>query len=101
MVSTMLTSADPALNWIMWPEDSGSLGAYVGGFVLSYPCATVRSMMLATVSWAIERGYRFVKGCSYEEVSRSDTSDVSKDALFSQSCEGLGRSFQSWHHPNK
>lgn len=63
IVSTTLTSADFALNCTMCPEDNGSLAAYVGVFVLSYPCSTVRSITLIIVRPAIERGYRFVKEC--------------------------------------
>ena len=37
-----------ARNWIMCPEESGSVGLYVGGFALSYP--TVRSRTLVIVS---------------------------------------------------
>jgi len=36
VVNTILNpSFEAARNCIMWPDDSGNLGLYVGGFVLS------------------------------------------------------------------
>lgn len=35
--------SDSARNWIMWPEDSGKVGVYVGGLALSYPVVRSRT----------------------------------------------------------
>ena len=43
-----------ARNWIIWPEDNGREGLYVGGFALSYP--RVRSRTLVMVKLAIVGG---------------------------------------------
>ena len=45
---------DSALNCTIWPDESGNVGLYVGGFELSYPI--VRSRTLVTVSPAMVFG---------------------------------------------
>jgi hypothetical protein len=56
VVRTILVPSEilSALNWIICPEDNGSEGLYVGGFVVSYPM--VKSTTLVMVRPAISRG---------------------------------------------